>query len=119
MNTQSSKSQFLLLARGTHWNKGLSPEEIQKLISRANAWFDRLSEQGKVKGGQRLAHEGKIVSGEKGRTVTDGPFAESKEAVAGNLLLQVDSLNEAVEIAKEWPLLEIDDMSIEVRPVAE
>jgi hypothetical protein len=35
--------------------------------------------------------------------VTDGPFAESKEAVAGYILLLVDNLNEAVEIAKGWP----------------
>jgi hypothetical protein len=76
-----------------------------------------LIQQGKAKGGQRLAHEGKIVSGKRERTVTDGPFAESKEAVAGYILLQVDNLNEAVEIAKEWPILEIDGVSIEVRPV--
>ena len=42
MNTEPTTSEFLLLARGTHWNKGLSPEELQKLISRSNAWFDRL-----------------------------------------------------------------------------
>ena len=117
MKTQTTTSQFLLLGRGTHWDKGLSPEETQKLLGRAPLWFDQLIQQGKAKGGQRLAHEGKIVSGKKERTVTDGPFAESKEAVAGYILLQLDNLNEAVEIAKEWPILEIDGVSIEVRPV--
>jgi hypothetical protein len=72
MKTQTTASQFLLLGRGTHWDKGLSPEEIQKLLGRAHVWFDQLIEQGKAKGGQRLAHEGKIVSGKKERTVTDG-----------------------------------------------
>jgi hypothetical protein len=119
MNTETTTSQYLLLGRGTHWNKGLCPQEIQKVMSRSNAWFDRLCQQGKVKAGQRLAHEGKIVSGKKGRSATDGPFAESKEAVAGYVLLQVDCLDEAVEIAKEWPFLEINGVSIEVRPVAE
>ena len=76
-------SQHLLLVRGTHWDKVLSTEETQEILSRANAWFDRLIQQGKAKGGQRLASEGRIVSGHKGKTVTDGPFAESKEAVAG------------------------------------
>ena len=88
-------------------------------MNRANAWFDRLTSQGKAKAGQPLAHEGKIVSGKNGRIVTDGPFAESKEAVAGYVLLQVGDLDEAVEIAKEWPLLEIHGVSIEVRPVNE
>lgn len=119
MNTPTTSSHFLLLGRGTHWDKGLSPEEIQKIMSRANAWFDRLSSQGKAKAGHPLAHEGKIVSGKKGQTVTDGPFAESKEAIAGYVLLQADDLNEAIEIAKEWPLLEIQGVSIEVRPVNE
>jgi hypothetical protein len=46
-----------------------------------------------------------------------GLFAEFKEAIAGYLLLQVPDLDEAVEIAKEWPVLEINGTSIEVRPV--
>jgi hypothetical protein len=58
----------------------------QKILSRANAWFDRLIQQGKAKGGQWLAPEGRVVSGDKGKTVTDGPFAESKEAIAGYVL---------------------------------
>jgi hypothetical protein len=86
------------------------------LLSRANAWFGRLSQPGKAIAGQPLAHEGRIVSGQKGRTVVDGPFAESKEAIAGYTLLQVDDLDEAVGIAKEWPILEIYGVSIEVRP---
>jgi hypothetical protein len=100
-------SEHLLLVRGTHWDKVLSLEETQKILSRANAWFDRLIQQSKAKGGQRLAPEGQIVSGDKGKTVTDGPFAESKEAIAGYVLLEADNLNEAVEIAKGSPLLEI------------
>ena len=117
MNTQTTISEYLLLGRGTHWDKGLSPEEIQKVMNRANAWFDRLIQQGKAKARRPLAHEGKIVSGKKGRIVIDGPFAESKEAIAGYVLLQVDDLDEAVEIAKQWPILEIHGVSIEVRPV--
>ena len=94
MNTQTTISEYLLLGRGTHWDKGLSPEEIQKVMNRANPWFDRLIQQGKAKAGQPLAHEGKIVSGKKGRIVTDGPFAESKEAIAGYVLLQVDEVDQ-------------------------
>ena len=66
-------------------------------MSRANAWFERLISQGKAKAGQPLAHEGKIASGKNGRILTDGPFAESKEAIAGYVLLQVGDLDEAVE----------------------
>jgi hypothetical protein len=41
-----------------------------------------------------LPRKGKIVSGKKGRIVTDGPFAESKEAIAGYVLLQVDEVDQ-------------------------
>jgi hypothetical protein len=119
MNTKTTTSEYLLLFRGTHWDKGLSPEEIQKILNETTAWVDRLSQQGKAKASHPLVYEGKIVSGKKGRTVTDGPFAESKEAIAGYILLQVDDLDEAVEIAKEWPGLEYDGVTIEVRLVNE
>jgi hypothetical protein len=115
MNKQSTTSEYMLLMRGTHWRKSLSTEEIEKVMNHWTAWFDGLTQQGKAKAGQPLAYEGKIVSGKKGRTVADGPFVESKEAIAGYILLQGVDLNEALEIAKECPGLEYG-VSIEVRP---
>ena len=49
------------------------------------------------------------------RTVTDGPFAETKEAVGGFDLLECDSLEQAIEIAASHPLASIG--AIEVRPL--
>lgn len=118
MNTHTTPSEYLLLIRGTHWEKDLSPKEIQKFMNQWTAWFDRLTRQGKVKASQPLAHEGKIISGKKGRTVIDGPFAESKEAIAGYFLLEVNDLDEALEIAKDFPVLDYG-ATIEVRPVLE
>ena len=94
----------------------MSPEEIQNVMSRWIAWFDRLTEQGKARAGQPLTDKGKVISGKKGQTVFDGPFAESKETIAGYILLQVDNLDEAVEIAKECPGLDYG-ISVEVRLV--
>ena len=115
MSSQTTTSQFMLLIRGTHWRKDLSPEEIEKVMNRWTAWFDRLTQQGKAKAGQPLAHEGKIISGKKGGIVADGPFLESKEAIAGYILLDVAGLSEAQEIAKECPGLDYG-VTIEVRP---
>ena len=116
MNTQ--KSDYMLLFRGTDWNGQLSPEQTEKVASDWMAWFERLMQQGKVKSGHPLMNEGKIVSGKKGRTVADGPFAESKEAVGGYFYLHVADMNEAVEIAQQCPGLEYG-AQVEVRPVAE
>ncbi|HZQ46857.1 MAG TPA: YciI family protein [Verrucomicrobiae bacterium] len=118
MNEQTSKSEYLLLFRGSEWYNGLSAEQLQQVMGECKAWFDRLAEQGKLKAGQPLVREGVIVSGKNGRSVADGPFAESKEAIGGYLLLQVDSIAEAIAIAKTNPVLAYGT-SIEVRPVAE
>jgi hypothetical protein len=53
----------------------------------------------------------------KNRTVTDGPFAETKELVAGFWLWQVRSIEEAVEWVKRCPNPMLADSDIEIRPV--
>jgi hypothetical protein len=116
MTTPTTKPEYLLLFRGTDWDRGLSSEEIQNVLNRWIAWSDRLTEQGKIRAGQPLMDQGKVISGKKGQTILDGPFAEAKESVAGYILLQVDSLDEAVEIGKECPGLDYG-LSVEVRLV--
>jgi hypothetical protein len=115
MSTQTTKSEFLVICRGARLDESLlSPDNIQDAMKQFYAWFERMSHQGKMKGAQQLAPEGKILSGRKG--VTDGPFAESKEGIAGYWLIQAASLEEAAEIAKGDPLLDYGHI-IEIRPI--
>lgn len=114
----TTKSDYMLLFRGTNWSKELSPEQIQEVASDWMAWFERLTKEGKVTSGHPLMNQGKLVSGRKGRTVADGPFAESKEAIGGYFYLQVESEAEAIAIAQQCPGLEYGCI-VEVRPVAE
>jgi hypothetical protein len=116
MITPTTTSEYMLLFRGMHWDKNLSPQEIQNVMSRWIDWFDRLTQEGKAKAGQPLTEKGKIISGKKGQKVVDGPFAESKESIAGYILLHVATLDEAVKIAKECPGLDYG-ISVEVRLV--
>jgi hypothetical protein len=53
------------------------------------------------------------------RTVTDGPFTETKELVAGFWLWQVHSIEEALEWVKRCPNPMLTDSDIEIRPVFE
>jgi hypothetical protein len=117
MSTSINKSEYILFFRDTGWDKGLSPEETQKVLGQFMSWMEGLSRNGIFKVGQPLENEGKFISGKKGKNVADGPFAESKEAVGGYFLLQVEDFDEAVEIAQGCPLLEYGT-TIEVRPVA-
>jgi len=118
MSAPTTKSEYILLFRGNDWHKGLSPEEMQNVAGQWMAWFKRLTEQGKAIAGNPLKGEGKLVSGNNGRVVADGPFAESKEAIGGYFLLQVKDFDEAVAIAKQCPGLPHGAV-VEVRPVAE
>jgi len=106
----------MLLFRGPHWDRGLSAGELQEAMDKIMAWFGGLSERGKVKAGPPLGSQGRTISGANGRFVMDGPFAESKEAVGGYLVLQAEDLNEAVEIAQSAPALQYG-VTIEVRPI--
>jgi hypothetical protein len=117
MNLQNqNQNGYMLLFRGNDWIKPLSPEEKQKVTDEWMAWFKRLTEQGKAVAGNPLEREGKVVSG-KNRVVSDGPFAESKEAIGGYFLLDVPAMDEALAIAKECPGLPYG-VKVEVRPVA-
>ena len=80
-----------------------------------------------VKAGIMLAGEGLLASS-KGkrvlfsgtkRTVTDGPFTETKELIAGYWIFQVKSLEEAIEWVKRCPNPHNEDSEIEIRQVFE
>jgi hypothetical protein len=117
MSTQNqNQNGYMLLFRGTDLRKSLSPDEMQKVSEQWMAWFKRLTDEGKAVAGQPLEREGKVVSG-KQRIVSDGPFAESKEAIGGYFLLDVATMDEALAIARECPGLPYD-IQVEVRPVA-
>jgi hypothetical protein len=78
-----------------------------------------------VKAGIMLAGEGlkpssagaRVRFSGKNRTVVDGPFAETKELVAGFWIWEVKSLEEAIEWVKRCPNPMMEDSDIEIRPV--
>jgi hypothetical protein len=107
---------YVLLYRGAEWHKQLSLEEIQRVVNELRAWIELLTAQGKVKGGMVLAREGATIYGKEKRVVSDGPFAESKEAIGGTLLLDVETMEEAIAIARTSPSLNYG-ATIDVRPV--
>lgn len=117
MKSPQSPNGYMLIFRGTDWYQGLSPEQMQQVADHWMGWFGRLKNQGRATAGNPLEPAGKIVSGNHGRVVLDGPFAEAKETIGGYFLLDVGTLDEAVAIAQECPGLPYG-MRVEVRPVA-
>jgi hypothetical protein len=107
-------SEFVYLYRGGE--AGRSPERMQQMMQKWMAWLKELGEKGHIKDqGQPLERTGKLVRG-KQKTVTDGPFAETKDIVGGYTLIEARDLEQAVELSKGCPIFEVEG-AVEVRPV--
>jgi hypothetical protein len=94
----------------------------QQLLAEMGKYNEELVKAGIMLAGEGLhpSSRGKRVrfSGEK-RTVIDGPFAETKELIAGFWLWQVKSMDEAVEWVKRCPNPMNEETEVEIRPVFE
>ena len=99
---------------------GVLPDE--QLLSEMGRYNEELVKAGVMLAGEGLhpSSKGKRVkfSGAQ-RTVIDGPFAESKELIAGFWLWQVGSMEEAVEWVRRCPNPMLGESEIEIRPVFE
>jgi len=92
-----------------------SPEERQEHFRKWAAWFKELGEKGCLKEyGHPLEAGGKVVKGNS-KTVNDGPYAEAKDVVGGYSVIEAKDLDEAAELARGCPILEVGG-SVEVRP---
>jgi hypothetical protein len=112
MSDDSSLREFFVLSRG-RWDEDKSPEQIQAAIDQFYAWHDRLVAEGRMRAGQRLAVDARLVSR---NGVTDGPFTEAKEIIGGYWFFLARNLDEAVALAAQNPCLACG-LSFEVRPV--
>ena len=112
MNEQVSLSEYLVISRG-QWDKDVSREEIQNAIDQFYVWLGRLVDEGRMKTGQRLGSTGKTVSR---KSVTDGPFGETKEVIGGYWFIVARSLEEAAQIAAGNPCLNCG-LFYEIRPI--
>jgi len=98
----------------------MSEQEWQDLNQECVAGVERLSASGHYLGGQPLQPTGTAttVRVRDGETlISDGPFAETKEQLAGFYLLEAHDLNEALQLASRIPPARLG--SIEVRPTRE
>lgn len=105
--------EFLLILKGDGMNH-MSPEELQQTMGAYQEWVEGLGEN--YLGGQRLEDSGALLT-EKGKPViTDGPFLEAKEIIAGFFIIQAPTQEEANQMAASSPHLGL--YTIEVRPIA-
>ncbi|MET9021520.1 YciI family protein [Actinopolymorpha sp. NPDC004070] len=80
-----------------------TPEEVDAHVQYMRDFGDRLQEKGELVDVQALTPEGTFVryDGEGRPPVTDGPFAETKDLIAGWYIIDVESWDRAVEVAAD------------------
>ena len=111
--------RFMVIYKATKDSEqGALPDP--KLMADMNKFIDEL-----INAGVLLTYDGLHPSSKgarvhfsgKNRTVTDGPFAETKELVGGFMILQVTSLEEAIEWVKRSPNGHLGESEVEIRQV--
>lgn len=92
-----------------------SPEQLQVYMKMYNDWVGGIAAQDKFVGGKGLSTEGKVIK--PNNVITDGPFVEIKESLAGFIIIKATNFDDALAIAKECPILKGEGNSVEVRKV--
>ena len=92
-----------------------SPEQLQAMMKQWQDWIGNIAAQNKlVSSGNRLSSDGRVVK--KDNVITNGPYVELKEAIGGYIIVRADSLDEAAELSKDCPILNIGG-NVEVRTI--
>lgn len=112
--------KYVLLFGGSMEGADQLPEpartEALADYKKSGEWFERYTRAGKVVDGHELQgpSTATTVTRRDGKlTVIDGPFIESKEVIGGFAVIEVSDLDEALEMAKEWP------GTVEIRPIVD
>ena len=91
-----------------------TPEQIQESIKQWQDWIGGIAAQGKFVSTNQLGFQGKTLKSDG--MVTDGPYAEVKEIVGGNIIVKAADLDEALKLAEGCPILYIGG-HVEVRDI--
>jgi hypothetical protein len=107
-------TEFLYLYRGGETDP--SPSDGQQTMQLWMAWMKDLGEKGYLKTvGSPLEKTGKLVSG-KSKTISDGPFAETKDLISGYTIVQAKDIDDAVAASLGCPIFLVGG-AVEVRPI--
>ncbi len=113
-----SKQNYLCIQRSQPRQPGArgeapSPAQMEEMYAQFNAWKEKFQDNIVDMGGK--LGDGKVVTSEG---ATDGPFVEAKEVVGGYMIVSAESMEEAVEVARQSPGVAMPGSSVEVREIS-
>ena len=114
--------RFMIIRRADQQTEaGAMPSE--QMLTLMGNYMKEISDAGILLGGEGLkpSSEGARVKFTNGKPrVIDGPFSETKELIGGYLLIRASSKEEAIEWAKRWPALDMEqNVALEIRQLFE
>jgi hypothetical protein len=114
--------RFMVIVKATPESEKEGALPDPKIMAEMGKFNEELIKAGVVlamDGLQPSSKGARVKFSGKSRTVVDGPFAETKELIAGFWIWQVKSLEEAIEWVKRCPMPHAGDSEIEIRQVFE
>lgn len=91
-----------------------TPEQMELYMEQWGDWMDTITANDQLAdGGTHLSVQGKVLK--PNNIITDGPYTEKGESVAGYIIVQAHDMNEAVSIAQSCPILQGEGTSVEIR----
>jgi hypothetical protein len=109
--------KYVMLILNTEAAGKLTPEDYEAWSSEIMAWYEKNATSGALADGGAQLQGPETARTVRASAVTDGPFMESKEVLGGYSVLEAETIDEAVEIAKGWPGVDRGLVTMEVRPV--
>jgi hypothetical protein len=107
--------EFVLLFHMDQTMGSPSPEQLEVYMKQYHDWVGGIAAQNKFSGGTGLSTEGRVLK--PNNVITDGPYAEIKEAIAGFIVIKAKDFDEAVSLAKDCPMLQGEGNTVEVRKI--
>ncbi|HEV3164055.1 MAG TPA: YciI family protein [Isosphaeraceae bacterium] len=101
-------AKFMLILHETPGNhQDTSPEEMQRIFEKYQAWMEKIRSTGQFVVSDKLKEEGgKVLTSQKGKlSIVDGPYSEAREVVGGYFTLRAASYEEAIELVRDCPHL--------------
>jgi hypothetical protein len=109
--------KYLMLGAITETGQQLRGPDLESWMAEIGAWYEKYGRTGQLAdAGYQLDWPDKAKT-VRASGVTDGPYMEAKEVLAGYSLLETATIDEAVEIAKTWPGVDSGWIAMEIRPV--
>ena len=111
-------AKFMLLVGGADLDKRSANAELAPImLDRYMAWVQSFADAGRLVARYKLYDQTGARLTVRGGEVVDGPFVETKEAIGGIFVIEASSLAEATALARDCPVLRLQNGYVEVRAV--